>query len=275
MMVNKVRQRKKGDESVKDDDRFSEQTVNETHSNEILGDVSRNATGRNVENLISQISDLPDVSNSDFKDNNRRLLNKKKQTYCTQSNNHSSDTPDQLQNVIFNKDIKPVTFSIEIDIAAVIMLIVAIWTRMQHLGEPRGIVFDELHYGKFASMYMKQTFFFDSHPPLGKQLVALAGYITGFDGNAQFERIGGEYSANIPLRALRAVPAFFGSILIPTVYYLMIELGFTHKTAILAGVLMFFENAYLTQSRFILMESILIWFSAFGILAYLKFRKIR
>ncbi|KFM80666.1 hypothetical protein X975_13936, partial [Stegodyphus mimosarum] len=136
MMVNKVKQRKKGDESVKEGDRFSEQTANETHLKEIWGDVSRNATVRNAENLlINQISGLSDINNSDFRDNNERLLNKKKQTCCTQPNDRSSDIPNQLQNVIFNKDIKPVTFSIEIDIAAVIMLIVAIWTRMRHLGE--------------------------------------------------------------------------------------------------------------------------------------------
>lgn len=46
-----------------------------------------------------------------------------------------------------------------------------------------------------------------------------------------------EYSPNVPLRALRTVPALFGSLLIPTVYYLVIELGFTHRTAMLAGLL--------------------------------------
>lgn len=29
---------------------------------------------------------------------------------------------------------------------------------------------------------MKQIFFFDSHPPLGKQLIAAAAYLAGFDG---------------------------------------------------------------------------------------------
>ena len=31
-------------------------------------------------------------------------------------------------------------------------------------------------------MYMKRIFFFDQHPPFGKQLVATAAYLAGFDG---------------------------------------------------------------------------------------------
>ncbi|GFX55561.1 protein O-mannosyltransferase 1 [Trichonephila clavipes] len=135
-----------------------------------------------------------------------------------------SDDDFQPPSAFFNTDVKPPSFQFEIDAAAVIMLVLAVCTRMWRLEEPRSIVFDELHYGKFASMYMRRTFFFDSHPPLGKQLVALA-----------------DYSETVPIRALRAVPAFFGSLLIPTVYYLVIELGFTSRTAMLAGILIIFE----------------------------------
>jgi dolichyl-phosphate-mannose-protein mannosyltransferase len=42
--------------------------------------------------------------------------------------------------------------------------------------------FDELHYGKYVSLYMKKTFFFDSQPPLGKQLIATAAYFGGYTG---------------------------------------------------------------------------------------------
>lgn len=42
--------------------------------------------------------------------------------------------------------------------------------------------FDELHHGKYISLYMKRTFFFDTHPPLGKQLIAAVAYLCNYDG---------------------------------------------------------------------------------------------
>ena len=73
------------------------------------------------------------------------------------------------------------------------------------LENPKHVVFDEMHYGKYASHYLKNTFFFDSNPPLGKMIVALAGYLAGFDGNFGFEKIGLEYPATVPLWTLRLV----------------------------------------------------------------------
>lgn len=167
-----------------------------------------------------------------------------------------------------------IKINIEIDLISVILLVTGIVTRLYRLEEPRSIVFDELHYGKYVGLYMKRTFFFDSHPPLGKQLISAVAYLAGFDGQFKFDRIGSSYTDSVPLFALRLVPAICGSLLVPTGYHLILELGLKQWTATLAGILLLFDNALLTQSRFILMESILMQFSLFGLICILKFRKV-
>ncbi|EFN88395.1 protein O-mannosyltransferase 1 [Harpegnathos saltator] len=167
-----------------------------------------------------------------------------------------------------------IRISLEIDLIAVILLITGICTRLYRLEEPRSIVFDELHYGRYVGLYMKKTFFFDSHPPLGKQLISAAAYLAGFDGQFKFDRIGSPYDEAVPLYALRLIPAICGSLLIPTGYHLVLELGLRQWAAAIGGILLLLDNALLTQSRFILMESILMQFSLLGLLCILKFRKV-
>nr|CAG4651592.1 EOG090X015P [Triops cancriformis] len=166
-----------------------------------------------------------------------------------------------------------ITLHFKFDLLVLSLFALALVTRFYHLEEPRHIVFDELHYGRYAGLYAKNTFFFDSHPPLGKQLVALAAHLAGFDGNFKFDRIGSPYNASVPVFALRVVPALCGSLLIPTAYQIMLELGYPQWTAALAGFLFLFDNALLTQSHYALMESILLLFSLSGILFVLKFRQ--
>ncbi|UYV78218.1 POMT1, partial [Cordylochernes scorpioides] len=196
-----------------------------------------------------------------------------------------------LQKIQLSSEEAPWRLKVELNVATLVLLGAALATRLWNLEHPRAIVFDELHYGKFVAFYMKRTFFFDAYPPLGKMLVALAGYVAGYDGETDFDKIGGAYGNNVPIRALRFIPALFGSFLVPVVYHLVLELGMSHRTALLAGLLVILEekmflgcglkckvvctdNALLTQSRYILMESMLIFFSLLGILAILRFRRL-
>ncbi|XP_046688343.1 protein O-mannosyl-transferase 2-like isoform X2 [Homalodisca vitripennis] len=67
-------------------------------------------------------------------------------------------------------------------------------SRFYQVTTPDHVCWDETHFGKMGSWYIKRTFFFDVHPPLGKMLIALSGYLTGYDGNFPFEKPGDKYS---------------------------------------------------------------------------------
>ncbi|XP_047134650.1 protein O-mannosyl-transferase 1 isoform X1 [Hydra vulgaris] len=190
-------------------------------------------------------------------------------------NDHSSHLAENDQVFILSNKVSSPLFKPEIDMTWLFLIGLAASLRIYNLSTPKAVVFDEVHFGKFISYFMKNRFFFDVHPPLGKLLYAAAGYFSGFDGSFEFDKIGQEIPPNQihHVYVLRLVPSLFSVFLVPVVYEIILELGCTYWFAVLGGVLICFDNMLVVQSKFILLDSIMLFFIAFSICCYIKFVK--
>ena len=153
-----------------------------------------------------------------------------------------------------------------------LIILLAFLTRFWRLWEPDQIVFDELHFGGFASRYFTGEYFFDIHPPLGKMLIALAAWIGGFEPGFAFETIGDPYG-NTAYLPMRAVPALFGALMVPVAYVLIRQLGGGRPAAYLASAVILLDGALLVESRFILIDSMLLFSGMLSLSLYLAMRR--
>ncbi|KAF2756614.1 PMT-domain-containing protein [Pseudovirgaria hyperparasitica] len=161
-------------------------------------------------------------------------------------------------------------------LAITIITVLAFVTRFWSIGHPDQVVFDEVHFGKFASYYLRRMYFFDVHPPFGKLLFAFAGWLVGYDGDFLFDNIGDSYiTNNVPYVAYRAMPASLGALTVPTVFLIMWESGYSLPACVTAAGLMLFDNAHIGQTRLILLDATLIFSMALSVLCYVKFYKQR
>lgn len=113
----------------------------------------------------------------------------------------------------------------------------------------------------------------DVHPPLAKLLITLMAFLFGFKGGSfDFKDIGREYGPdNVPYIAMRMLPATLGLLLIPLAYLTLRALQTRPTTALLGSLFVMFENGLITQSRFILLDSPLIFFTALSIFFWIGF----
>jgi dolichyl-phosphate-mannose-protein mannosyltransferase len=161
-------------------------------------------------------------------------------------------------------------------LALAVITVAAFATRFWGITHPNQVVFDEVHFGKFASYYLQRTYFFDVHPPFGKLLFAFAGWLVGYKGEFLFENIGDSYITNkVPYVAYRSLPALQGSLTVPVVYWIMWESGYSLPACITAAGVVLFDNAHIGQTRLILLDATLIFFMALSILCYVRFYKLR
>ncbi|CAI4216280.1 unnamed protein product [Parascedosporium putredinis] len=76
----------------------------------------------------------------------------------------------QIDDVALDKlaaaNAKPVVSENNFRIAFAVITALAFVTRFWGISHPNEVVFDEVHFGKFASYYLERTYFFDVHPPL-------------------------------------------------------------------------------------------------------------
>lgn len=200
-------------------------------------------------------------------------------------------------------------------LAMVVLTVLAFLTRFYNIWHPNEVVFDEVHFGKvrpcvlravppllrtsrgkglraapcswmntmltgavvqFASYYLQRTYFFDVHPPFGKLLFALMGWLIGYDGHFLFDNIGDSYIDNkVPYIPLRAMPATLGALTIPVVFLIMWESGYSLPACVLASGLVLFDNAHVGETRLILLDACLVLSMALSVLCYIKFYKQR
>lgn len=150
--------------------------------------------------------------------------------------------------------------------------ILAAIVRLFRIYQPSSVVFDEVHFGGFASKYIKGKFFMDVHPPLAKLLITLFGWLAGFNGDFDFKEIGKDYvEPGVPYVAMRMFPAICGILLVPVVFLTLKAAGCRTFTSAMGAGLIIFENGLLTQARLILLDSPLVLATAFTTMAFLSF----
>ncbi|CAI6086799.1 unnamed protein product [Clonostachys chloroleuca] len=157
-------------------------------------------------------------------------------------------------------------------VVALGITVLATLVRTWKIYMPTSVVFDEVHFGGFASKYIKGKFFMDVHPPLAKMLIALTGWLAGFDGSFDFKEIGKDYiEPNVPYVAMRMFPAICGILLAPIMFLTLKTVGCRTVTALLGSSFIIFENGLLTQARLILLDSPLVFATGYTALAFNAF----
>jgi hypothetical protein len=81
----------------------------------------------------------------------------------------------------------------------------------------------------------------DVHPPLAKMLIALTGWLGGFNGDFDFKDIGKDYlEPGVPYVTMRMFPAICGILTIPTMFLTLKAAGCRTTTAALGAGLVIF-----------------------------------
>lgn len=152
-----------------------------------------------------------------------------------------------------------------------LLLILGGATRMLFIWYPAEVVFDEVYFGKFAAGYLKGEYFFDIHPPLGKLLVSGMAYLGHLKPDETFSKIGDPYNGYTFIW-LRFLPALFGALLPTTIFLFLKSLRASTKSALFAGIAVLLESALITHSRFILLDSMLLFFGFAGLALFFYWR---
>jgi dolichyl-phosphate-mannose-protein mannosyltransferase len=151
-----------------------------------------------------------------------------------------------------------------------ILIILSLTVHFIFFNHPAEVVFDEVHFSKFVSWYFSKEYFFDVHPPLGKLLIAGFTKIIGLKPNFFPQNITDKF-LDSSYKWLRFLPKLSGALLSIVIFFIAQQLNFSKNISFLISLFVVFENALITQSRFILIDTFLLLFGSLSILFYFSY----
>ncbi|XKL64652.1 hypothetical protein PGB90_004738 [Kerria lacca] len=155
----------------------------------------------------------------------------------------------------------------------ILMIAFSYVTRLYKVSQPDHVCWDETHFGKMGSWYINRTFFFDVHPPLGKMLIALSGYLSGYDGTFPFEKPGDKYG-NTSYVGMRMFCSTLGMFVVPFGYLTIWEMTKSVDAAAFAALFIVCDVGILTLTRYILLDPIFLFFMMGTVFGITKFRTL-
>jgi dolichyl-phosphate-mannose-protein mannosyltransferase len=105
-------------------------------------------------------------------------------------------------------------------------------------------------------------------------LVGLSGVIANYNGSFTFES-GQTYPEELDITTMRIFNAAWGAMLVPLAYGTARHMNFSWKSCVLAASMVLFDNALLTISRFVLLDSMLLFFTGASFFCLTGFRSQR
>ncbi|ODV79353.1 glycosyltransferase family 39 protein [Suhomyces tanzawaensis NRRL Y-17324] len=159
---------------------------------------------------------------------------------------------------------------LEAILAPLAFTILSFFVRLYKINVNDGVVWDEAHFGKFGSYYLRHEFYHDVHPPLGKMLIGLSGYLAGYNGSWDFPS-GETYPDYIDYTKMRIFQATFSALCVPFAYFTMKEIGFSIASTWLFTLMVALELSYITLGKFILLDSMLLFFTVTTIFCFARF----
>lgn len=105
-------------------------------------------------------------------------------------------------------------------------------------------------------------------------LVGLSGWLANYNGSFEFKS-GETYPEELNYTFMRVFNSAFGALCVPLAYYTAKELNFRRPTVWLITMAVLFENSYTTISRFILLDSMLLFFTFTTVLCWARFHRLQ
>jgi dolichyl-phosphate-mannose-protein mannosyltransferase len=133
------------------------------------------------------------------------------------------------------------------------------------LGQPSSVVFDEVYFGNFTDYYYRGSYFFDIHPPLGKQLIYLGSIASGYHFNQTFARIDHPLDST-EMQRLRFWPCLAGSLVGPILFMTLKLLVISPQWCLTISIFASLDQALILESRFVLLEGFLLFFASLTML---------
>lgn len=153
--------------------------------------------------------------------------------------------------------------------AFVVVMALALGTRLWHIADFPYAVFDEVYYTTMATQYLEGRAFVDTHPPTARFIFAGLAWLGGAEASDRFEFPYTPYG-DFPYTLLRGASAVAGVGLVALLMLVVYELSRSRLASVLTGWLAVWDTTLVIQSRYALADIFLFSFGMGGLWLWLR-----